>query len=79
MLQIPNQGQKESPLHGICLGLGLVALATGKANIYEELKNLLYTDIAPVGEAAAWGMGMVMAGSGDKTAIEEMITYASET
>ena len=56
-----------------------MALATGKANIYEELKNLLYTDIAPVGEAAAWGMGMVMAGSGDKTAIEEMITYASET
>ena len=79
LLQIPNQGQKEPPLHGLALGLGLVALATAKQHIYEELKNLLYTDIASVGEAAAWGMGLVMAGSGDPTAIEEMLTYASET
>ena len=47
--QIPNQSQKDAPIHGICLGLGLISLATRKMNIYDELKNLLYTDNANVG------------------------------
>lgn len=36
-------------------------------------------DDAIVGEAAAYGMGMVMVGSADEEAIEEMLTHANET
>ena len=36
-------------------------------------------DDAIVGEAAAYGMGMVMVGSADEEAVEEMLTHANET
>lgn len=40
-------------------------MATHQNNIYEELKNVLYNnaDSAVIGEAAAYGMGLVMLGS----------------
>lgn len=56
-------------------------MATHQNNIYEELKNVLYNnaDSAVIGEAAAYGMGLVMLGSQDERAIEEMITHAADS
>ncbi|KAG7893815.1 hypothetical protein KL908_002869 [Ogataea polymorpha] len=66
-------------LHGACLGLGVAAMALGDESIYEELKTILYTDSAISGEAAAFGMGLVMLGSGNEAAIHDMLAYAQET
>lgn len=76
-----NSGQNESIQHGICLGLGLTAMATGNEAIYEELKNALYNnaDSAIIGEAAGYGIGLVMMGTADEKAIEEMITHATDS
>ncbi|KAN0039379.1 hypothetical protein ACTA71_001573 [Dictyostelium dimigraforme] len=65
--------------HGAALGLGLAAMATGRDDLYEDLKSVLYNDDAVSGEAAGLAMGLVMLGSGAKKAIEEMLAYAHET
>ncbi len=65
--------------HGACLGLGLAAMSTARADLYEELKNNLYKDDAVVGEAAGIAMGLVMLGTNNATAIQEMLDYAHET
>ena len=56
-------------------------MATKDEEIYEQLKNTLYNnaDSAIIGEAAAYGMGMVMLGSADERAIEEMTTHANDS
>ncbi|KAI9225133.1 armadillo-type protein [Blastocladiella britannica] len=69
----------ETRQHGACLGLGVSGMSTGHREIYEELKTTLFTDSAVAGEAAGLAMGLVMAGTGDKVAIEEMLQYAHET
>ena len=35
--------------HGACLGLGLAAMSTGKAQYYDELRTVLYFDSAIAG------------------------------
>eukprot|EP01132_Coremiostelium_polycephalum_P003896 gene3896-4863_t len=65
--------------HGAALGIGLSAMATGKDELYEELKTILYYDDAISGEASGLAMGLVMLGSGSKKAIDEMLAYAHET
>ncbi|KNC76703.1 hypothetical protein SARC_10812, partial [Sphaeroforma arctica JP610] len=65
--------------HGACLGLGCAQMATGNESIFEELKNVLYSDSAVAGEAAGLSMGLVMLGSANEAAIEDMINYAHET
>lgn len=74
-----NAGNSEVIMHGVSLGLGLAGMATKDNELYEELKNQMFSqDNAIIGEAAAYGMGMVMVGSADEDAIEEMITHAAE-
>lgn len=75
-----NSGLKEETQHGVSLGLGLVGMATKDQELYETLKNTLFdNDSAIIGEAAAYGMGLVMIGSADETAIEEMIAHAADS
>lgn len=64
---------------GACLGLGLTALATKSAPVYEALRNVLFLDSAVAGEAAGYAMGLVMAGSGQEAAIKDLLAYAHET
>ncbi|PKA56551.1 26S proteasome non-ATPase regulatory subunit 2 1A [Apostasia shenzhenica] len=64
--------------HGACLGLGLAALGTADEDIYEEVKNVLYTDSAVAGEAAGISMGLLMAGTSSEKA-SEMLAYAHDT
>lgn len=65
--------------HGGCLGLGLAAMGTHRADVYEQLKFCLYQDDAVTGEAAGLAMGLTELGSNSATAIEDMVAYAQET
>lgn len=64
--------------HGACLGLGLAALGTADEEIYEDIKNVLYTDNAVAGEAAGISIGLLMVGTASEKA-HEMLTYAHDT
>ncbi|XP_058203848.1 26S proteasome non-ATPase regulatory subunit 1 homolog A-like isoform X1 [Rhododendron vialii] len=64
--------------HGACLGLGLAALGTADEDVYDDIKNVLYTDSAVAGEAAGISMGLLMVGTASEKAAE-MLTYAHET
>lgn len=71
--------QEEVVQHGGALGLGVAGMATGSDEIYEELKNVLYADSAINGEAVGLAMGLVMQGTGNLKAIDDMIQYAHDT
>ncbi|CAD5190061.1 unnamed protein product [Musa acuminata subsp. malaccensis] len=64
--------------HGACLGLGLAALGTADEVIFEDVKNVLYTDSAVAGEAAGISMGLLMVGTASEKATE-MLAYAHDT
>jgi 26S proteasome regulatory subunit N2 len=65
--------------HGGALGLGVAGMATGSEEIFEAFKNVLYTDSAINGEAVGLSMGLVMLGTGNIKALEDMIQYAHDT
>lgn len=65
--------------HGGALGLGVAGMATGSEEIYDELKNVLYQDSAINGEAVGLAMGLVMLGTGNVKALEDMVQYAHDT
>ncbi|QLL32355.1 hypothetical protein HG536_0C05240 [Torulaspora globosa] len=66
-------------LHGASLGIGLAAMGSASIEVYESLKEVLYNDSAVSGEAAAMGMGLTMLGTGNESAVHDMLTYAQET
>jgi len=74
-----RDGANEPLRHGGCLGLGLAAMGTHRADVYEQLKFNLYQDDAVTGEAAGLAMGLVELGSKSATAIQDMVAYAQET
>lgn len=47
--------------------------------MYEDLKNVLFTDSANTGEAAGLAIGMAMLGSAAQTVIDDLLEYAHET
>lgn len=61
------------------MGLGLAAMGTARQDIYEELKNNLYKDDAVTGEAAGIAIGLVMLGTNNVAALQDMLGYAQET
>ncbi len=50
-----------------------------RTEIFEDLKNVLYTDSAVAGEAAGIAMGLLMLGSASDQALEDMLAYAHDT
>lgn len=74
-----NKATEEVVQHGGALGLGVAGMATGSEEIYEELRNVLYQDSAINGEAVGLSMGLVMLGTGNVKALEDMIQYAHDT
>ncbi|XP_026468281.1 26S proteasome non-ATPase regulatory subunit 1 [Ctenocephalides felis] len=74
-----RDAQNEMVRHGGCLGLGLAAMGSHRQDVYDQLKFNLYQDDAVTGEAAGIAMGMVMLGSKNAGAIEDMVAYAQET
>lgn len=76
LLQQLKDAQNENVRHGGCLGLGLAAMGTHRQDVYEQLKFNLYQDDAITGEAAGIAMGMVMLGSKNAAAIEDMVSVS---
>uniref|UniRef100_A0A7S1PI52 26S proteasome regulatory subunit RPN2 n=1 Tax=Percolomonas cosmopolitus TaxID=63605 RepID=A0A7S1PI52_9EUKA len=81
---LTNWVEKEADLdhnimHGACLGLGLTAMASERDDLFEKLSGVCYLDNAVSAEAAAIAMGLVMLGSGNDSAFDEMHAYAHET
>merc|ERR1719369_553483 len=76
--QVKDAGSEQIK-HGGCLGLGLAAMGTHRADVYEQLKFCLYQDDAVTGEAAGLAMGLCELGSKSASAIEDMVAYAQET
>lgn len=74
-----NEAQEEVIQHGGALGLGIAGMATGSEEIYENLKTVLYSDSALNGEAVGLAMGLIMLGTGNIKALEDMIQYAHDT
>lgn len=74
-----KKASEEVVQHGGALGLGVAGMASGDEGIYEDLKNVLYTDSALNGEAVGLAMGLVMLGTGNVKALEDMIQYAHDT
>lgn len=74
-----KKASEEVVQHGGALGLGVAGMATGDEGIYEDLRNVLYTDSALNGEAVGLAMGLVMLGTGNMKALEDMIQYAHDT
>ncbi len=74
-----KEATEEVVQHGGALGLGVAGMASGDETLYEDLKSVLYTDSAINGEAVGLAMGLVMLGSGNMKALEDMIQYAHET
>lgn len=75
-----NSGQNEAVMHGVSLGLGLVSMATKDPEIFDTLKQTLYNnaDSAIIGEAAAYGMGLVMIGANDSESMQEMLKHIED-
>lgn len=74
-----KKATEEVVQHGGALGLGVAGMATGDEGIYNDLRGVLYTDSALNGEAVGLAMGLVMLGTGNIKALEDMIQYAHET
>ncbi|MCJ1322571.1 proteasome regulatory particle base subunit [Xylographa vitiligo] len=74
-----KKATEEVVQHGGALGLGVAGMATGDQGIYEDLRNVLYADSALNGEAVGIAMGLIMLGTGNFQALEDMIQYAHET
>lgn len=78
--QLKKCSQSEEVLqHGAALGLGVAGMATEADDLVEELKNALWSDSAISGQAAGLGMGLVLLGSGNVSALKDMINYAQDT
>ncbi len=54
-------------------------MATNNSLVYDELKQVIFTDSAVAGEAAGLAMGLLLLGSGRGDALDELFTYARET
>ncbi|KAI1736084.1 armadillo-type protein [Xylaria scruposa] len=74
-----TEAEEEVIQHGGALGLGLAGMASGNDEIFENLKAVLYADSALNGEAVGLAMGLIMLGTGNVKALEDMVAYAHET
>ena len=74
-----QQNNKEAIQHGIYLGMGLVAMASHDHDLYEFVREGIYTDDAIIGEAAGIAVGLIMVGSKDEGAIDDLMKYVHDT
>ena len=62
-----NSGGNDVVQHGAALGMGLAAMGTADAELFESLYNALMLDSACGGEGAALAIGMLMCGQSGKS------------
>lgn len=73
LLELLKNNQKEPIVHGACLALGLIGMSTYNYEYVEALKVFLYNESAIMGEAAAFSIGLIMAGRLDAELISELL------
>ena len=78
LLQSLRNATSEVVQHGACLGIGLATLGTDDEEVFEDLKNVLYTDSAVAGEAAGIAIGLLSVGTASERT-EQMLAYAHDT
>lgn len=66
-------------LHGACLGAALAGMQSQNEGLYATLREVLYQDVNIAGGAAGLAMGLVMLGSKNAQAEEEMLQYSRST
>jgi 26S proteasome regulatory subunit N2 len=64
---------KEPQIHGGLLGIGLLNYASADLSLVEEMKGLLFAESATQGEAAGYGIGLIMTGHLDDNLLAELI------
>ena len=64
--------------YGASLALGLISIGSQNVDDYEMLKQIVLADpaVPETGEAAGYGLGMVMLGCGPSEEAEELLTFA---
>lgn len=65
--------------HGGSLGLGLVAMGSQDFNYYAILNEILHQEDPTAGEAAAYGMGLIMLGCGQSNELSELYRFIENT
>ena len=73
--------------HGACLGIGLAGMSSGNDQLYAQMREILYQESASAGEAAGFGIGLLLLGRGlawssaitGENAVAELLTYAGDT
>ncbi|XP_065164935.1 26S proteasome non-ATPase regulatory subunit 1-like isoform X2 [Atheta coriaria] len=78
-LKEPTTETNSNIKHGGCLGLGLAAMGTCNEEVFSLLRDRLFEDDAVVGEAAGIAMGLVILGSANQVAIDDLVAYAQES
>jgi 26S proteasome regulatory subunit N2 len=73
LLNIVKTSQKEPIVHGACLGIGLLGMSSNDLELVEALKVFIYNESAIMGEAAAYSIGLIMAGKMDDVLIQELL------
>lgn len=73
------ESDEEVLVHGACLGAALAGMRSQNDSLYATLREVLYSDVNIASEAAGLAMGMVMLGSQNKVAEEEMLQYSRNT
>ncbi|EXJ79336.1 26S proteasome regulatory subunit N2 [Capronia epimyces CBS 606.96] len=74
-----KEATEEVVQHGGALGLGVAGMASGDESVFEDLRNVLWSDSAINGEAVGLAMGLVMLGSGNTKVLSDMIQHAHDT
>lgn len=69
---------KEPQIHGGLLGIGLLNYASADLSLVEEMKGLLFAESATQGEAAGYGIGLIMTGHLDDNLLAELIQSCEE-
>lgn len=65
--------------HGICLGLGALAMSSDDLGLVDTVRGILYGDNAVSGEAAAVAIGLILHASGNAEIAQEILAYAHES
>jgi 26S proteasome regulatory subunit N2 len=74
-----SDAEEEIIVHGGALGLGLAGMASGDEQILQSLRMTMFTDSALNGEAVGLSMGLIMLGTGNVEALDDMFKYARDT
>jgi len=75
----PEHSKNDVIMHGVSLGFGLTSFASNNQRVGDRLKEFMNVNSSVIGEAAALGIGLVYAGTGNDVILSELANYADES